>query len=110
MVAHALAAEPIAKLDRIRSDRVITTGLEIKKGGQFNIKAVGLIGRHSDEFIADAWILDSNTRKTVWVMERDNTERKGRDGLREANDKVNLNPGKYELYYYAGSNWFGDLQ
>jgi hypothetical protein len=109
LVAHTLAAEPIVKIDHIRPDRVMTAGFELKSGGEFNIKGVGLLGLHSDDFSAYAWLLDSATRKPVWIMERQNTDRKGRRGLRQADEKINLKPGKYELYYYAGTNWTGEI-
>ena len=107
--AASYAVEPIAKLDRIRSDRVMVTGIEFPKGGQFTIKGIGMVSKHSDDFSAYGWLLDSQTRRPVWIMERDNTDRKGRSGLREADGKIDLKPGKYELYYYAGSGWMGNF-
>ena len=107
--ASAFAGEPIAKIDHVRSDRIQNTGFELRKDGDFVIKGIGLLGRHSDDFIAYAWLLDSATRKPVWIMERENTDRKGRDGLRESDEKIKLKSGKYELYYYAGSHWMGEF-
>jgi hypothetical protein len=109
LTAVGFALDPIAELDRIHSDRLAMTGIDIKKGGEFTIKGVGLISQHSDEFAAYGWLLDSRTREPVWVMERDNTDRKGRSGLRAADEKVKLDPGKYELYFYAGSGWMGEI-
>jgi hypothetical protein len=103
------AVEPIAKLDHIRSDRLAVAGIELKKGGDFKIKGIGLIGRHSDDFSAYGWLLNSQTREPVWVMERDNTDRKGRAGIREADEKIKLEPGKYELYFYAATGWIGEF-
>jgi len=107
--ASGFAVEPIANLDRIRSDRVMVTGIELKRGGDFTIKGVGMISGNSDDFLAYGWLLDSQTRKPVWVMDRDNTERKGRGGIRQADEKINLKPGKYELYYYAATGWLGEF-
>jgi hypothetical protein len=107
--ATSYALEPIAEVNHIRSNKVMVTGIEIQRGGDFTIKGVGMINRNSDEFGAYGWLLDSQTRKAVWVMDRDNTERKGRSGLRQTNDKINLKAGKYELYYYAGTGWMGEI-
>ena len=107
--AIANATEPIVKIDRVRSDRVMSAGFTIQKEGDFKIKAVGLLGRHSDDFMAYAWLLDGTTRKPVWVMERPNTTHKDREELRQADQSIHLKPGKYELYYYAGTNWVGDI-
>jgi len=109
MAVPLIAGEPIAKIDRVRPDRIQIAGVELQKDGEFSIKGVGLLAKHSDDLIAYAWLLDSATRKPVWVMDRQNTERKGRDGLRQADDKITLKSGKYELYYYAGSNWIGEI-
>ena len=109
LAAQSLAIEPIVKLDRIRAKKVSYGGFTIDKGGDFVIKGVGLLNKHSDDFIAAGWLIDSATRKAVWVMDRQNTEREGRDGLRKSDDKINLKPGKYELYYYATPNWSGEI-
>lgn len=104
--AYASAGETIARLDHIRSDRVNMTGFELLKGGQFQVKAVGLKDG-GDDLIAYGWILDSATRRPVWVMDVDNTDRVGRKGLRESDKTVSLEKGKYELYYYAAGRWSG---
>jgi hypothetical protein len=109
LTIRGAAIEPIVKLDRISEDRVKYAGFTLKKGGDFKIKAVGLIARTSDDFLAYAWLLDSSTRKPIWIMDRQNTERKGSSGLREADASINLQPGKYELYYYAGNSWTGEI-
>jgi hypothetical protein len=107
--ACALAGEPILELDNIRTDRVESAGFELKKGAEFKIKAVGLSPRSDDELAAYGWLLDGDTREPVWVMERSNSERKGRGGLREAEKTLSLEPGKYELYYYAAGRWSGKI-
>ncbi len=109
VAACALAGEPIVKLDNIRTDRVESAGFELEKGAEFTIKAVGLSARNNDDLNAYGWLLDGDTREPVWVMERGNSDRKGRKGLREAEKTVSLEPGKYELYYYAAGRWSGKI-
>jgi hypothetical protein len=99
------ANEPIVKIDNVSFDRVEYAGIELERGGEFTIEAIGMKGSDSDELAAYGWILDSETREPVWRMTRHNTDRHGRHGLVEAEDRIELKPGKYELYFYAGSKW-----
>ncbi|MEE8417686.1 MAG: hypothetical protein V3S06_03395, partial [candidate division Zixibacteria bacterium] len=108
-VTYILAGEPIAKLDNIRTDRVESVGIELKKGAEFIIKAVGQSARRDEDLNAYGWLLDGNTREPIWVMDRGNSNRKGRKGLRSAEKTVFLEPGKYELYYYAAGRWSGKI-
>jgi hypothetical protein len=109
LAVGCLAAEPIVKLDRISTDHVEYAGFTLNKETDFKIKAVGLQAHGSDDLLAYAWLLDSNTRKPVWTMDFNNTSRKGTHGLREANQSITLKPGKYELYFFAGNNWSGNI-
>jgi hypothetical protein len=109
VAAHGFTAEPIVKLDRISLKHLAYGGFSLTRGGDFVIKGVGLVSSHSDDFIAYGWLIDSATRKPIWVMDRQNTERKGREGLRQTDDTINLKAGKYELYYYAAPVWSGDI-
>jgi hypothetical protein len=101
----AAADVPIVELDDIGFERIEYAGIELNRAGEFTVEAVGLRGYDSDEFTAYGWILDSDTREMVWKMKRRNTKRHGRHGLVKAEDTIDLEPGKYELYYYVGSRW-----
>jgi hypothetical protein len=58
-----------------------------------------------------SWIIDHETRELVWHLDDDDTERsKGRRYLRRAETTEDLDAGKYELYLYAGENWFGSVK
>ncbi|UCC78788.1 MAG: hypothetical protein JSW64_10960 [Candidatus Zixiibacteriota bacterium] len=103
------ADNPIIIIDDVRYDRIEYAGIELKRGGEFTVEAVGLRGYDDGGFIAYGWILDSDTREPVWKMKRRNTERHGRRGLVKADDKIDLQPGKYELYYYVGNKWGGKI-
>jgi len=103
------AGEVVARLDHIRSDRINLKGFELLKDGEFRIKGVGMRGHTTDDLIAYAWLLDSQTREPVWVMDNGNTDRQGHKGLREADEKIDLKKGKYELYYYAAGRWSGSI-
>ena len=109
VTSTVLAGETIVKIDNIRSDRVYVKGFDLLKGGEFLIKGAGVRGPGSDDFIAYGWLLNSRTREPVWVMESGNTDRSGSKGFREADKKIALEKGKYELYYYAAGSWSGKI-
>lgn len=106
----AIADVTVARIDNVRSDRVNVRGFELLNGGEFQIDAVGYRSGYDDNLAAYGWILDSSTRRPVWVMESDNSERHGRKGLREAKKTIRLEKGKYELYYYAAGRWGGNIK
>lgn len=106
----AFAGDPITKLDHIDFRTVDYAGIEIDKTAEFYVRAVGLRGEDRDDFMAYGWILDSETREPVWQMTKHNTDRYGHKGLVKADEKIELTPGKYELYYYAGNKWFGNIR
>jgi hypothetical protein len=107
--AVALAGQDIVRIDDIMTDRIESAGFELNKGGEFIIEALGLSDRRSDDLIAYGWLLDGRTREPVWVMDRGNTDRAGRHGLCKAEKEIHLDPGKYELYYYAAGRWSGRI-
>lgn len=104
-----LAGDPIVKLDRISTDRIESAGFELKKAADIRIEAVGQTARRDDDLMSYAWLLDGDTREPVWVMDRGNSNRKGRKGLRSAERTFSLKPGRYELYYYAAGRWSGKI-
>jgi hypothetical protein len=107
--AAALAGDPIIIIDNIQMRTVEYAGIEIDSKDEFTIEAVGLRGDDTDDFVAWGWILNSATREPVWQMARRNTDRYGRKGLVKAQEKITLDPGKYELYYYVGDKWSGNI-
>ncbi len=109
-VSTGRSGETIVEIDNVRSDRVNIQGFELLKGGEFEIEAVGFRSGYNDDLSAYGWLLDSETRKPVWVMENDNSRRKGRKGLRRSEKTISLEKGKYELYYYAAGRWSGNIK
>ena len=105
-----LADETIVRIDNIDPDQINARGFELLKGGEIEIDAVGFRSGYGDDLAAYGWILDSSTRKPVWIMEYDNSERHGRKGLRQAGKSIKLETGKYELYYYAAGRWGGNIK
>jgi hypothetical protein len=57
-----------------------------------------------------AWILDAQTREPVWVMLAGDTDRYQRSRtLRDAESRMDLPAGRYELYFYSGYGWMANM-
>jgi len=111
MFALPLAADTLVEIDRVRTDGFEVIGFELTKPAEVEIEAVGLRQSFGNKLSAYAWILDHETREPVWVMKnRFSSEYLGRASLRMVRKVKALDPGKYELYYYAGENRYGNIQ
>ncbi|HEX9640870.1 MAG TPA: hypothetical protein VGB13_06125 [Candidatus Krumholzibacteria bacterium] len=121
------AAELIA-LDSPEIYELTVRGFEITHDAKVEIDAVGRWPRGSQRGLGDvfkrlgwgdeddtrlsvyAWILDSDSREPVWLMDAEDTERVGRSRtLRQATAEVELAAGRYELYFYSGHAWQAKL-
>ena len=92
-------------------NRLDVVGFELTKPGEITIDAAGLGASNADELVAYAWIIDHQTRKVVWEMQRSETDRSwGKKYLRKAAQDQVFSRGKYELYIYTGDDqtWFFD--
>ncbi len=90
-------------------NRLDVIGFELTKPGEITIDAAGIGGSNADELVAYAWIIDHQTRKTVWEMQRAETERSwGKKYLRKTKVDQVFSRGQYELYIYTGDDntWF----
>jgi hypothetical protein len=106
----AAVAEVILNLDHIRANKFETIGFELTKSAPIEIEAVGVKLKYNDELSAYAWILDSQTRRPVWVMKMEDTDHiRGERNLRKITASQTLARGKYELYYYAGTQFYGNV-
>ncbi|MFQ5600365.1 MAG: hypothetical protein ACE5G2_07400, partial [Candidatus Krumholzibacteriia bacterium] len=105
VTTHA-SADTLIHLDRFELGELQVVGFELPRAARIEIEAVGVWPRHSAQLSAYAWILDTETRAPVWVMERRNTSRvSGKRLLREAMETLELEAGRYELYAFAGARW-----
>lgn len=62
--------------------------------------------------LATAWLVETATRKVVWTQTDGRRDRNHSDGDRDQDgwtsrvkDTIDLAPGRYELYAWAGANW-----
>ncbi len=103
------SAATLVSIDHPRKDTVHAAGFELTRAGKVTVAAVGIQPLRHGDLTAYAWIIDSRTRRPVWEMDEGSTEAVSGDRLqRRVEETLTLDPGRYELYYYAGSyEWSG---
>lgn len=100
--AAAALADPLFQLDEFEPGELRVVGFELPRAARLDIEAVGIRPRWSDELAAYAWILDTRTREALWVMEENDTDRiSGERYLRRAEESLDLDAGRYEIYFWA---------
>jgi len=120
LMAASASAQPFLQLEDPEPYELIVQGFTLDADATIHIDAVGRIGdseggswvqdwrgsREDRAMTCYAWILDSQTRKPVWVMDAWETERvKGNRNLRESSEDLELPAGRYELCFYSGHGW-----
>jgi hypothetical protein len=105
------ADDIIIDMRNFQEGDLLVDGLELKSTGRISLYAVGAELKHSDDMYAYCWIINSDNREPVWVLNEQETRRfKGSSSLREYEDEISLAAGKYECYYYAGRPYLlGDI-
>lgn len=101
----------LIEMDDLYPENVIVAGFSISEAQEVSIEASAITPyRMMKTFpFTDAWILDSKTREIVWVLnDADNVDRSRTVTTFE--DKLQLNPGNYEVYYstFANYGYFDD--
>ncbi len=107
--AQPAAGDELIRLEDPDAYQLSAVGFELPRDATITVDAVGIRLPHKDELAVTAWVLDTESRKTVWKMTRRNSDRvKGSSLLRHAEEDVALSAGRYELYFFAGdlvSGW-----
>ncbi len=104
------------RLDDYDTKDLKTAGFELARKAHVEIDALGVRNPWSDEYAAYAWIIDANTRQVVWSQD-DSDGTTVRGGHRDRRDRrmlrthesVDLGPGRYELYAWAGLGYNGNF-
>lgn len=109
MVVFALAvtlnAESVqfVKVRDFRKGELYCKGFEVKKPTSIHINAVGAGSNNGNGMSAYAWIIPTGGLEPVWIMDNQNTdEADADDRLREYDRNLELEPGEYQVYFYAG--------
>ncbi|MCP4633034.1 MAG: hypothetical protein GY855_08905 [candidate division Zixibacteria bacterium] len=98
-------------LDNLAKGELRAASFQVFTRTDLKITAVGAVSSYSDGLSAGAWIIDAVTREKVWQMTERNTDGRGKDNpLRNFDDLVKFDTGKYELYYYVFGNNFVNIK
>ncbi len=112
-VSSVWAGNNILEIKNIGYEQIYYSGFVLNSDKKVAIKAVGAGGKkeirrlnnsHIDRhnMFAYAWIINAQTRKMVWRMTIENTERVGwSEWNRLFDEKVRLPKGEYEVYFSA---------
>jgi hypothetical protein len=114
LCATALAAESI-RLDDPGAYDLRSQGFQLERAAEVTIEARGVglsrsrgwswFGHDDDDeqMLIYAWLIDSDTRAAIWVMDYDESSKQSRRKyLREAEARLDLEAGRYELYFFSG--------
>jgi len=106
----------LVELRDIPLETIRSAGFTLEGDQQIRIEAAGIDEVKRRLPPTTAWILNAQTRETVWEMSEANSSYRGRR-LNEVNESVSLPRGNYEVYYAfypttwsysSGPNNFGD--
>lgn len=101
-------AGELLRLDDPISYEIQAVGFELTRDAEITVEGLGARPGSWSDMIVYGWILDTRSREPVWEMTRRTTDReRGTHTLRRANEKVDLDAGTYELYFYSGEAWSG---
>lgn len=90
----------IVSINQPESDEYHHQGFTLKREIDLKVYAIGEYSDSHNLFVDGAWILDADTRKTVWLMDEWNTSRAGGAGKnRSFNETITLPAGNYIAYY-----------
>ncbi|MFH6984228.1 hypothetical protein [Marinoscillum luteum] len=102
--------QPVAELVKVRNHALVSKGFSLNKEMDVRVLCLGESSSYDD--MADyGWIVDANTRKTVWKMRGYKTEHAGGASKnRRFEDVLTLDKGDYIAYYttdgsHAYNSW-----
>lgn len=94
----------IVELRNFESGELACRAFQVKEPIDVDIYAIGSGFPGSRQLNGYAWIIRSGSLTPVWIMEQHNTdELEDNPELREYDSSLELEPGDYEVYFYAGS-------
>ncbi len=97
------ASAQLVKVRDFRLNELYCKAIEVTSPTSIHINAVGSITGGGNKMIGYAWIIPEGELEPVWMMDDDNTDSYGDDDrLREYDSNLELEPGTYQVYFYAG--------
>ena len=105
-VAARADENTVVSFQDIIQDDLESQSFEVSAPITISIDAIGASKRGSDDLYIYGWIFNNDTREPKWVMDYDNTDRMRHEKeLRRFNGEIDLEPGSYTAYYYAGRSY-----
>lgn len=101
--------KPLVDLTKMRDNRFVSQGLKIKKPMEIRILCLGE-STGGNEYSDFGWIINADTRQTVWTMDGRNADNAGgAEKNKMIDEKIKLQPGNYVVYYKTDdSHAYGD--
>ncbi|MCF8412891.1 MAG: hypothetical protein K9G44_05710 [Melioribacteraceae bacterium] len=99
--------KPLIELIRIGDDEFVSQGLKLDKDMDIRILCLGE-GPSKDNMVDAGWIINAETRKSIWDMRGNWTDHAGgADKNRMVDEVIKLKKGSYIVYYSSdGSHSF----
>jgi hypothetical protein len=98
----------VAEIVRVRDNEYLSEAFQLSKDTKLRIVSIG--EGDDDDMVDYAWIKNTETGRTVWDMDYDDTENAGGDHKnRRCNQVITLPKGAYKVYYKTdGSHSYKD--
>ena len=97
-LAAEVRAGELARVSGVEPGEVGVLGFTLERVGEVEIEAVGLVGALGLEERSAAWVLDAESRETVWEMGDGRAVAETRRTSRYR-ERARLEAGSYEVYY-----------
>ncbi len=92
----------IAQLIEVGNDEMRSANFVLKAGATVRVYALGERSNSRHQMSDFGWIINSQTRDKVWMMDLDRTEHAGgADKNRMIDETVNLSKGSYTVFYQS---------
>ena len=100
MPAFSKPAGAVVYINQPGRDELQQQGFTLKTEADLQVYAIGEFSDSYDLFVDGGWIINADTRKKVWVMDKWNTEwAGGADKNRYVRDVITLPAGNYMVCY-----------
>lgn len=105
----ALADDKTIEIKNVPLGELRSELFSVDRNLSVRVEAVGGQWEGDDHMFAYPWIIDAKKRGLVWSMDEEiSTGVKGSHWLRRYDERLDLRPGTYQLYFYAGRSGFLD--
>lgn len=89
--------EPILEITKIRDDELVAQGMSLDKSMDLRILS---LGEGTDDMVDYGWIVDADTKETVWEMRHRRTEHAGGAEKNRIFDEIlSFDKGNYIVYF-----------